>query len=99
VLQDGRKIAFAILPMKKARNPKSRQHVNGITLESLRQFLQEYETPGLLAHRHKRSPGPFATHLEAKGICPLDTPKGISWIHKRRGLNFRLKQAGIEEPR
>ncbi|MFA3920461.1 TniQ family protein [Ruegeria hyattellae] len=80
------------------RNPKSRQYITGICDGSIDAFLGEFDTLGLMARRYKRPPGPFGCHLEAKGICPLETPPGISWIFRRRGLEARLHKIGVKPP-
>ena len=51
-----------------------------------------------MAKRFRRAAGPFGCQLEAKNICPLEAPKGISWIYEKRGLEARIKRLGIEIP-
>lgn len=76
-------------------NPNSRQSLVAITSDSIDAFLRDYETMGHLARRFRRQPGPFALQLEAKGVHPLETPPGVSWIIERRGLEGRLAKLGI----
>ncbi|UWR60193.1 TniQ family protein [Phaeobacter inhibens] len=88
-------IEEGLLRSARMRNPKSRQFITGICDGSVDAFLSTYDTLGLMARRYKRPPGPFGCHLEAKGICPLETPRGISWLYERRGLEARLRKIGI----
>ncbi len=88
-------IAEGLLTSIRARNPKSRQFLDAVCNDSLGAFQAEYETLGHLAKRYSRPSGPFGCHLEAQDICPIETPKGISWIFKRRGLEARLRKSGI----
>lgn len=91
-------IAQGLLKSARMRNPKSRQFVEGICEGSIEEFLGEYDTLGLMAHRYKRSPGPLASQLEANDICPIETPARISWIFERRGLDNRLKKLQLRQP-
>ncbi len=87
-----------LLKSLRVRNPKSRQFLDAVTKDSIKEFQREYETLGQLAHRYRRASGPLGCHLEAKGICPFETPGGISWYYSRRGLDHRLKKVGLVAP-
>ena len=87
-----------LLKSKRAMNPKSRQFINSIPQGSINQFLSKYDTLGLMSKRYRRAAGPFGCHLEAKGICPLEVPKGISWIYVKAGLAAQLHKIGLEIP-
>lgn len=91
-------IAEDMLQPASMRNPKSRQFVTGNCDGSVERFLPVYDTLGLIARRYSRSSGPFGCHLEANGICPLETPQGISWIFSKRGLEKRIRKLGISLP-
>ena len=87
-----------LLRAARMRNPRSRQYITGICDGSIDTFLGRYDTLGLMARRYKRPAGPFGCHLEAKGVCPIETPHGISWYYRRRGLEARLRKIGITCP-
>lgn len=79
----------------RVRNPKSRQFIDAVCQDSIADFSKTYETLGELAHRYKRASGPLGCHLEAKGICPIETPPKISWYYERKGLDRRIQKAGV----
>ncbi|MEP1611247.1 MAG: TniQ family protein [Roseobacter sp.] len=91
-------IEEGLLRSQRVRNPKSRQFLDAVCTDSIAEFQQNYETLGQLAHRYQRASGPLGCHLEAKGVCPFETPQGISWYYNRSGLNHRLKKAGLVVP-
>ncbi|MEP1694922.1 MAG: hypothetical protein ABJJ69_00140 [Paracoccaceae bacterium] len=91
-------VAHGMLESERMRNPKSRQYLDGICEGSVEAFLREYDTLGLMARKYRRPSGPFGCHLEAKGICPIESPQGISWIYERRSLAARLRKIGIHIP-
>lgn len=91
-------VVEGLLISKRVRNPRSRQFLDAICNDSIEAFQEKYVTLGALAKRYRRAPGPLGCQLEAKGICPLETPKGISWIFERRGLEARLRKSGIFRP-
>lgn len=83
------------LTSQRVRNPKSRQFIDAVCQDSIADFSKTYETLGELAHRYKRASGPLGCHLEAKGICPIETPPKISWYYERKGLDRRIQKAGV----
>lgn len=87
-----------LLTSKRVRNPNSRQFLQAVCSDSIDLFQRKYVTLGQLAHRYKRSSGPLGCHLEAKGVCPCETAKGISWYYERKGLQQRLTRAGLVLP-
>ncbi|WP_298258229.1 hypothetical protein [uncultured Litoreibacter sp.] len=91
-------IEEGLLRSQRVRNPRSRQFLDAISSESLTEFQRNYETLGQLARRFRRASGPLGCHLEARGICPFETPQGISWYYARNGLDYRLKKAGLIVP-
>ncbi len=91
-------IEEGLLRSERIRNPKSRQFLDAVSSESISEFKRNYETLGQLAHRFKRASGPLGCHLEARGICPFETPQGISWYYARNGLDHRLNKAGLVVP-
>jgi len=91
-------IREGLLQSARMRNPRSRQYVEGVCDGSVDRFLEDYDTLGQMARRYKRPSGPFGCHLEANGICPLETPHGISWIFNKSGLENRIKKLGIQRP-
>lgn len=91
-------IAEGMLATVHVRNPKSRQFVHAVPDESIAKFQSKYETLGELANRYRRAAGPLGCHLESKGICPIETPVGISWLYERKGLERRLQKAGLTTP-
>lgn len=88
-------IADGVLIERRMRNPRSRQFLDAVCSTSLTAFEAKFETLGQLSKRYGRASGPFGCHLEAKGICPIETPAGISWIYERKGLEGRLRRAGL----
>lgn len=86
------------LNTKRVRNPKSRQFLQAVCADSIDQFQRKYVTLGQLAYRYRRAPGPLGCHLEAKGVCPCETPQGFSWYYERKGLERRLTKAGLRLP-
>jgi len=92
-------VAEGLLTTEYVRNPKSRQFVHAVPDESIARFQAKYETLGQLAKRYRRASGPLGCHLEAKDICPIETPIGISWIYERKGLARRLLKIGLSAPR
>lgn len=74
-------------------NPKSRQPITVITA-----FSAKYVTLGELAQEYRRAAGPLGCHLEAKGICPIETPPKVSWYYERHGLRARLAAIGLKAP-
>ncbi|MEO9898206.1 MAG: hypothetical protein ABJD13_10975 [Paracoccaceae bacterium] len=91
-------IEKGLLASKRVRNPKSRQFLQAVCSDSIDRFQRKYETLGQLAYRYKRASGPLGCHLEAKGVCPCETPQGFSWYYERKGLERRLKRAGLRLP-
>lgn len=91
-------IEEGILSVIRVRNPKSRQFLNAVCDKSIEGFLSQYVTLGQLAKRYRRAPGPFGCQLEAKDVCPIETPKGISWYYERKGLAARLRKTGLQVP-
>ncbi|WP_239495907.1 hypothetical protein [Yoonia maritima] len=91
-------IADGVLIERRLRNPRSRQFLDAVCSESLTAFEANFETLGQLSKRYRRASGPFSSHLEAKGICPIETPDGISLYYERKGLEGRLRRAGITPP-
>jgi DNA-binding transcriptional MerR regulator len=91
-------VAEGLLTTEYVRNPKSRQFVYAVPDDRIAEFQAGYETLGQLAKRYRRASGPLGCHLEAKGICPIETPPGISWIYERKGLERRLQKAGLKAP-
>jgi hypothetical protein len=91
-------VAEGLLITEYVRNPKSRQFVYAVPDDSIARFQTTYETLGQLAKRFRRASGPLGCHLEAKGICPIETPAGISWFYERKGLERRLQKAGLTAP-
>ncbi len=88
-------IADGVLIERRLRNPRSRQFLDAVCSTSLTAFEAKFETLGQLSKRYHRASGPFGCHLEAKGICPIETPAGISWYYERKGLEGRLRRAGL----
>jgi hypothetical protein len=91
-------IADGVLIERRLRNPRSRQFLDAVCSKSLTAFEAKFETLGQLSKRYRRASGPFSSHLEAKGICPIETPDGISLYYERKGLEGRLRRAGITPP-
>jgi hypothetical protein len=91
-------IADGTLVERRLRNPRSRQFLDAVCTESLEHFEKRFETLGQLAKRYRRAAGPFGSHLEANGICPIEVPAGISRIYERRGLEGRLLRVGLSPP-
>ena len=91
-------IADGVLIERRLRNPRSRQFLAAVCSKSLTAFEAKFETLGQLSKRYRRASGPFSSHLEAKGICPIETPDGISLYYERKGLEGRLRRAGITPP-
>ncbi len=89
--------AFAAFAFRRAVNPKSGQFLNAVCVESLKNFRKQFVTLGELANRYRRVPGPLSSQLEAKGVCPIEIPRGVSWYFDRWGLARRLKKLGIHE--
>lgn len=88
-------VSEGLLDVAYVRNPKSRQFVHAVSHESIAAFQDRFETLGQLANCYRRASGPLGCHLEAKGICPIETPSGISWLYERKGLRRRLQKAGL----
>jgi len=86
------------LRVDRVRNPKSRQFIHAVCEDSVATFQTRFETLGQLASRYRRASGPLGCHLEAKGVCPVETPPGISWFYERRGLEQRLRKLGLVTP-
>lgn len=91
-------IAEGTLTSVRVRNPKSRQFLNAVCHMSVAVFKARFLTLGQLAKTYRRASGPLGCHLEAKGICPIETPAGISWFYERKGLKRRLQKAGLAKP-
>jgi hypothetical protein len=91
-------IAEGQLTTIRARNPKSRQSLDAVTKASIADFEARFETLGRLAKQYRWQPGPLGCHLEAKGICPIETPPKISWYYERKGFQKRLERVGLMEP-
>ncbi|MEO9824567.1 MAG: TniQ family protein [Paracoccaceae bacterium] len=89
-------ISEGLLTIERARNPRSRQFIDAVTFDSIVAFEKSYVTLGQLAQHYKRASGPLGCHLEAKGVCPIETPATISWIYERRGLMRRLDAIGLK---
>ena len=89
-------ISEGLLTTERARNPRSRQFIDAVTFDSITAFEKSYVTLGQLAQHYKRASGPLGCHLEAKGVCPIETPATISWIYERRGLMRRLDAIGLK---
>jgi hypothetical protein len=87
-----------LLTLERARNPRSRQFIDAVTFESIDAFKAAFITLGQLAQRYGRASGPLGCHLEAKGICPIETPPKISWYYDRKGLDRRIQNAGVVLP-
>ncbi|MBL4647316.1 MAG: TniQ family protein [Rhizobiales bacterium] len=66
-----------ILSVIRVRNPKSRQFLDAVCDKSIEGFQSRYVTLGQLAKRYRRASGPLGCHLEAKDVCPIETPQGI----------------------
>lgn len=90
-------ISEGLLASVHVRNPKSRQFVYAVLDDSIARFQDAFETLGQLAYRYRRASGPLSCHLEAKGVCPIKTPPGISWFYERKGLRRRLQKTGLTD--
>ncbi|MEO9825325.1 MAG: TniQ family protein [Paracoccaceae bacterium] len=91
-------VDLGLLTEERAMNPKSRQPITVITFESITAFSAKYVTLGELAKEYRRAAGPLGCHLEAKGICPIETPPKVSWYYERHGLRMRLDAIGLKAP-
>jgi hypothetical protein len=91
-------IGKGLLRSRRVRNPKSRQFLDAVCTDSIAEFQRNYVTLGQLAYKYRRASGPLGCHLEAKGVCPFETPQGISWYYNRKGLSRRLRKAGLVLP-
>lgn len=87
-----------LLEVRRMRNPKSRQFLDAVTLESVERFEARFITLGHLARVNRRASGPFKMHLENQGVCPEVGDGSVSCYYDRRTVAWRLRKLGLMVP-
>ncbi|MGB0902806.1 TniQ family protein [Halocynthiibacter sp.] len=77
------------------RSARSGQHITAICKGSIKVFLQDHITLGLLAKQLNRKPGPLGCFLDGKRIWPMEMPDNLSRIYKRSRLERQLQELGM----
>ena len=90
--------ADGVLEVQRLRNPKSRQFLDAVTLDSVHGFERRFVSLGHLSRHNKRASGPFKMHLEAEGICPEDARDGMSRYYQRKMITSCLPRLGFSVP-
>ena len=86
------------LEAKRLRNPKSRQFLDAITLESIQRFEAKFVTLGHLARINRRASGPLKAYLEGQGVCPEVGDGSVSCYYARASVAWRLEKIGFKLP-
>lgn len=87
---------IGMLGMQRERNSRSLRVQATVDRKSIAEFLQEFETLGLLARRLNHAPGPLGSHLRSNGIFPIDAPPGISRWFRKKDLTEKLRKIGFD---